>query len=357
MRINVLIGGTDRGYIRVFVDFLTKSNNNQFNMTVMTEIEPFLGAATADRFDLYLFEEDFYLKMVEDLPSIVIPKTIVLTEPMTAIDSQSVKAVLKYQSAIDIEGAVINYYLNSTSDELMPRVGARAKLVTFYGPSGGAGTTTVAQIFAQQKSAKGFKVLFVSLEELPSYYQMYHSLKQANMSDYLVHLLSNTNWLLGLERMVSVDDATGVQYFKPANNGMDLAEVDPSLWERWMTYMREMSDYNYLVIDLGCHLFRGGIDVLKVSDYRVYITRDDSASAVKWQTFQRQVDQLVGEQLLQHKTVFCSQLIQRHQTMTEGVDALLPFDAGLVKPGKEGQEHLNPQSDVYRRVGECLNHV
>lgn len=357
MRCNVLIGGTDRGYIRAFVDFLTKSNLNQFNMTVMVEMDLCLRVIAADKFDLYLFEEDFYLKMMEDLPSFVIPKMIVLGEPMTTVNTKAVKVLLKYQSALDIELALMDHYLATTTDEFLSRLGARPKVVTFYGPSGGSGTTTVAQIFAQQKRAKGFKVLFLSLEDLPSFHHMYHSSKLNNMSDYLVHILTNNNWLMGLEKMVSVDGATGVHYLKPVNNGLDLSDVESSLWASWLLYMIEMSDYEYLVTDLGSHLFQGGVDVLKLSHHRVFIIRDDPTSAKKWQMFQDQMEELEGQHSLEDKTVFCSQLIHRDQTITPQVDVLLPYDTALVKRGKEGLDHLNPQSDVYRRVGEFLNHV
>jgi len=357
MRCNVLIGGTDKGYIHAFVDFLTKSKNNQFNLTVLMEIDPCLRAIAFDQFDLYLFEEDFYLKLEEGLPSISLPKILVLSEAMTAVDTLVVKTMLKYQNIKAIEEEIIAFYLASTNNEVVSASHKSPKLVTFYGPSGGAGTTTVAQIFAQQKKAKGYKVLFVSLEDLPSYHQMYTSLNPANMSDYLVHLLSKTNWLVGLERMLSVDEATGVHYINPANNGMDMADVDPALWERWLTYMIEMSDYDYLVIDLGSHLFQGGVELLSLSKHCVYMLRDDKASALKWQGFQKQMEQLTGQEALQDKTVFCRQLGMGETAIMENVDALLPFDPSLMKCGKEGHHHLNPQSEVYQRIGEFLNHV
>lgn len=357
MRCNVLIGGTDKGYIRAFVDFLTQSNQNQFNISVMVDGDLSLVALKTDQFDVYVFEEDFYLKMMTDLPSFVLPKIIVLGQPMTAVDPQKVKVLLKYQSVVDIERSIVAFHLNSTSDEVLAKSGGQAKLVTFYGPSGGSGTTTVAQIFAQQKTAKGFKVLFVSLEDLPSFHQVYHGLGTNNMSDYLVHLLSNNNWLLGLVKMISVDGATGVHYLKPANNGLDMAEVAPSIWSTWLAYMVEMSDYHYLVTDLGSRLFQGGVEVLKQSNHRVYTTRDDRASLLKWQMFQKQVEQLEGMTLLEDRTVFCSQFFRKDQIKIDSVDALLPYDSGLVKKGKEGFEHLDPQSDVYHRVGEFLNHV
>lgn len=357
MRCDVLVGGTDKGYNRAFVEFLIKSNLNQFNITLAETAEDILAAVLSDGFDLYLVEEAHYLSFHEKLSEDKNLRVMILAEAMTSVDTQKVRAILKYQKIPNIEALMVDHATALTTDEMVMSSGKNSQIVSFYSPIGGVGTSTLAQIFAQVKSARGYRVLFVSFEDFQAYETSFHSPQSNNMSDYMVYMLSHTNWLLGLERMISVDMATGICYLKPALHGKDLAEFDWSLWHQWLVYIAEMSDYDYIVVDVGRHLFEGGMKILEMSQHSVYLTANDRVAEKKWQTFMHQMQQVSGDMLLNQQTVFCSQRMDRDRVATNECDALLTYDASLYKTSKEGLQHLNPHSTVYRQVEEFLGHV
>ena len=357
MRCDVLVGGTDKRYNRAFVEFLVKSNLNQFNITLAEAADDILAAVLSDGFDLYLVEEAHYLSFYERLSGEKNLKVMILTEAMTSVDTQKVRAILKYQKIPNIEALMVHHATALTTDEMVIGACKKSRIVSFYSPIGGVGTSTLAQIFAQVKSARGYKVLFVSFEHFQAYETFFHSPQSNNMSDYMVYMLSHTNWLLGLENMISVDVATGICYLKPVLHGKDLAEFDWSIWHQWLAYIAEMSDYEYIVVDVGNHLFEGGMKVLEMSQYRVYLTANDRVAEKKWQTFMHQMQQVSGDMLLKQQSVFCSQRMNRDRAVTNEYDALLTYDGSLYKTGKEGRLHLDPHGTVYRQVEEFLGHV
>ena len=356
MRCDIVVGGTDKGYIRTLVQFLLESNLNQFNITTIDTSEELRDAFYHTNFSVYLVEEPLLQSILSELNEDTLKHVLALAEPLTHLDTQLVQPILKYQKASNIEKALLDNFHEFTTSERVSEAGAKGRVVSFYSPIGGVGTTMMAQIFAQIKCSKGYKVLFISLESQSNYKFFYNSIQHQNMSDYMVFLLSHTNWLLGLERMVAIDVVTGVHYFEPVLHSKDLAEFQVGIWPKWCDYITKNSDYDYLVLDIGKELYKDGMALLESSHHRFFLTSDGEAAVSKWSCFSNELAQLQNINLLTNKTLICNQL-KSHHGYEEGFDALFCYDELLVKEGKEGQLNLNPYSTVYRQMEALVNYV
>lgn len=356
MRFDLMIGGTDKGYLQAFVGFLSDSNKHQFNITLLETLEETRACLTMGRFDLCLVEEAYFTELQGHIPDKVKGAVLVLTETYTDIDTQVIRPILKYQRADQIEEILVSHFLQHTQKEMVSETGGKGKIVGFYSPCGGAGTTTAAQIFSIQKALKGHKVLFVSLEDFQSHDQVFSSLNTRNLSDCLVHMMTHTNWLLALNEMVSKDVDTGVYFLKAPKNGQDMTEVPEDLWVKWLAYIMDMGDYSYIVVDIASRLFAGGLQVLTYCNYRVFMTRMDPAADHKWSAFKVQMHQLTPMNLREHSTLLCTKWTD-YGNHPKDADAVLEYDKTLLNQDRDGSYRYNRSSQVYRRVEECLSHV
>lgn len=356
MRCDIVVGGTDKGYIRTLVQFLLESNLNQFNLTIIDTSDALRDAFCHTNYSLFLIEEPLILPVISDMSEEALKHVLVLTEPLTQLDTQLVQPILKYQKASNIEQVLIDHFHLLTTRELVSETSNKGRMVSFYSPIGGVGTTTMAQIFAQIKSSKGYKVLLMSFEAHPNYELFYKSAQAHNMSDYMVYMLSHSNWLLGLERMVSVDVRTGVHYLKPVVHSKDLAEFEVGLWPKWCTYTARNGDYDYLVLDIGKALYKDGLALLEASHHNIFLTDGSVLAHYKYQSFSKAMVQLNLEDLLINKTLICNQTRAR-EICEENYDGLFNYDDALVKEGKEGELTLNPYGSVYRQMEALVHHV
>lgn len=356
MRFDLLIGGGDKGYLDAFVRFLTDSNNHQFNITHCDNLESARAHLGAKKFDLCLIEEGLFMVLEPHIPEGLSPSVLVLTETYTDIDTRKYKPVLKYQHAGSIEALLVAHFLSHTKKEVVTGAVGRGKCVACFGPSGGAGTTTVAQIFAVQKARKGYKVLYISMEDFQSHDRLFHGLKDRNLSDCLAHMMTESNWFLGLKEMVSEDLTTGVHFLRSPNNGKDLTELPHGLWGEWLEYIAEMGDYDYRVVDLGNRLFTGGLEILINSDHRIYVNRMDKVAEHKWAKFQADVRALTEVDLFERSTVVCRQL-DEGGGFRDICDIVLQTDEHLYETTRDGSLKFNSAATTYRRIEELTSHV
>ena len=356
MRCDMMVGGTDKGYIRALVQYLMVSNLNQFNIRVVDTSEGLADGLSSTNFSIYLVEESLLLPLLEGLPQEALVHIVVLTEALTKIDTHALQVLLKYQKASTIEQVLLDNFRQFTSSELVTEAGTKGKIIGFYSPVGGVGTTTMAQVFAQIKSSKGYKVLFISLESYPSYDLLYHSGQLHNMSDYMVHLLGNDNWLLGLEAMISIDVSTGIHYFKAVNHSQDLAEFQVGLWPEWCAYIAKNGDFDYLVIDVGKDLYKDGMALLELCHHRIFLSNNSRLAGHKWSRFSKALAGIHKSSLLNNKTLICN-ASRKSQQSEEAFDGLFQYDPLLIKTSKEGEETINPHSTVYRQMEGMITYV
>lgn len=356
MHCDILVGGTDKGYLRAFVEFLLCSQKNQFNITAVGSVEELRPYLTDGKFSLYLLEESLVQGFAEDeMPPA--DRCLILTEPMTTIDTGIWTPVMKYQKVSAIESIILDRIRRLSDIEKVHGVDCTTKLISCYCPSGGTGVSTIAQLLTVQKVSKGHKALLFSLDSFQSLDLYFRSFQQHNMSDYMVQMLGGNNWLMGLERMVALDEASGVHYLRAPNFEKDLCEFDDALWHQWLIYMYRFSDYDYIIVDLGRQSFDLLTAILEISDSRIYLVANDPVGIYKWHTFMSQVKSLKKGALFDA----CKVILRRQQpgiaALMDAYDGLLETDSDLVLRGKGDRMQLNLHSQTSRQLEVMLNGI
>lgn len=355
MRCSLLISGVDKLYIEELTKYLVKSKKNQFEITIVQEnINDQLSAET---YDLYLFEELVLKDISEENLKGLGDKVVLLLEALTEEDIHKKHILFKYKKASIIEERLEQIFLSITTSESVVQTGMGPKVIGCYSPCGGSGNTTVAQILAQIKKGLNQKVLLLSLESFPGYHLIYHHMHSDNLSDYMLHMMTKSNWLLGLEKMISVDHKTGIHYFKPARSEQDLYDFDNKMWVEWVGYMIDYSDYDTIIIDMNAMFIGNSLELLKQCDERVYTVRGDTIGDSKWTTFVNDLKQLGYEGVLESSLLIANKLMPASDVGYGGYDIVIEYDSDLIQFDKEGVLSLNHYAKSYKIIEELMQRV
>lgn len=355
MYVNVLIGCCDVLYGERLTSYLLKSKNNQLNISLVTTIGGARSEIETGAYGLIVLDENMFeaLKLAnkEDIKPLII-----LTEATTSVNATIHNCVLKYQKASFIEAHVLTSLLSLSQYENIMEACKKTKVIAFYSPSGGSGNTILSQIYAHILGCIGKKVFYLSLDQFTRHDLLFGGTQPYNLSDYLVYQMTHHNWLSGLKQMASRDVRSGVEFLRPAIHQYDMDEVSDTTWLKWLQYMKGMSGYDYVVIDLGLALAKSTVEILKLCDERFYIMRHDVMGQAKWQSFHKQLKDIKAEIVLDTCTVICNKIMAQKEKVKVEYDHLFQYDETLLTISKEGQISINHLSKVYKQMERILSY-
>jgi len=357
MRCRILIGGGDQEYNERLIENLVLSRENQFEITRFKKKDKLEKEMNLNLYDLILLSEEMMASEGGNIPKVMEERMVLMVEGDTAYNSQSMNILFKYQKVNEIESTIKDLFLKITTKECVNNKNRNLQLIGCYSPAGGSGNTTVAQIIAASKANQGYKVLFLSLESFPSYHITYQGTSADNLSDYMMHMMSKKNWMMGLEKMKCVDSISGIHYLMPAVSEGDLSGFEQKIWLTWIDYMIEKSDYDYMVIDLAQDFLGKTLELIKKCHHKVFNVRGDVRGHKKWLVFLEDLNRLSEEQILKDKLVVVNQILPKSICGEIEGDVTLSFDDSLIKEIGEGKIQFNCQSTVYKKIERLMRHV
>jgi cellulose biosynthesis protein BcsQ len=231
----------------------------------------------------------------------------------------------------------------------------KPSIVGIFSASGGSGNTTVAQLVAQIKSQRGHKVFLLSLDPFPIHDLVFSDNQLDDFTDYMAHIMTHQNWLMGLEKMKSIDTKSKVHYLKPGISQSDCHDFDQQLWPEWVTYISEKSDYDDVIIDLNGKDLKNSLPLLHLCTSILYIVRGDYFGRQKWLRFNREMKLVGNVPLLEKGYVIYNALYPNQSDHTIESDCTLTYDEALNQFDKEGHYYLNNHSSTYGALEVLLS--
>ena len=355
MQFQLIAAGADGLYLESLIQFLILSDRQQFHIYKTDSEDGLLEAFDHNSGALCLLEESFFQALSQTALETLGKRVVVLTEKITKVTDRHICRVLKYQKASAIRSILVDRFRHFSDGEMVNKGGHRTVFMGFYSPSGGLGTSTVAQMASIAKGRRGSKVLFLSLDTYQTHDLVFSAMEQTSLSDYMAYMLTHDNWLLGLEAMVCRDRTYGVDYFRAVLNQGDILDFPWSLWSEWMTYMASASDYDYIIVDWGKIDSRVVPDLMNRCHARVFITAGHGSAVHKWQLFKSQLKQMDQDGLVEKSMILGTALMgsDYHGPW----EVMLPLDRGLMSGHQPGEVKLNLSSPAFKKVEEVFMHV
>lgn len=246
MKIKVVIAEKDKAYTAKLINNLMGNYTEQLELYSFSELELVEQYLKNESPDVVLASEEF-----KEVQNAVGRKTVFAYLTSYKVEEiDGVVAVCKYQKVENIYKQILNLY-----SELGKNFVSHAEktegtqVVSFFGISGGAGASTMAAAYAIHQTMVGKKVLYLNLEKLAST-SAFFSQQGTAAFDEVLFALKSKKMNLGLKIESTVlCDSTGVYFFAPCENCMDILELTEEDIQNLIEGICGMGQYDYLVID------------------------------------------------------------------------------------------------------------
>ncbi len=245
--IRLVIADRDEEYTRKLILFLATKHPGQFETIAFTDIELLEEHLENNKPHLLITTEDF--EAVKKKKGENCGFAYLTAENTRKINNT--EAICKYQKFEDIYSRIISIYSEvGVFDSSLEKEIGDTKIITFFGVSGGAGASTMAAACAANSARQGFKTLYLNLEVFSSTSCFFHGKGSGSFEDVIFALKSKKiNFKLKAESALSTDDATGVYYFEPVQNFIDILDLDDGDIKSLMLNISAMEMFDIVVVD------------------------------------------------------------------------------------------------------------
>lgn len=230
-----------------------------------------------------------------------IPNIFVLKESDEEIETDY-WCINKYQSPEEVIKEMSEHIteLNKWYDNKLLSTN-KAKTIGVYSPVRRCLQTSFALTMGQLLS-KEHKVLYLNFECYSGFSQMLHREFPSDMMD-MVYYFRCTREKLAIRLPSIVQNINGLDFIPPGQSCIDMQEITGENWIELLEAIEEISDYEYLILDLTDGM--KGLFELLAKCYKIYtITKDDGFAMAKMNQYE-EILQLNNMDDISEKTVKC----------------------------------------------------
>jgi cellulose biosynthesis protein BcsQ len=195
-------------------------------------------------------------------------------------------SVKRYQRISSIYKKIMELYADVCQNYSVGGNG-KTKLVAVYSPIGGSGKTTISCALANYLSMKGYKTIYVNMEEMASDGCYFPQTSDKNMSDLLSYIGGNTNFGVKLQgiQQTKKENLFYLNHFRSPN---DIYEITDSEIEDFFAQISNTGLYDFVIIDMGVYLDHKAIKLFECVEKIVVVDKDDAFGRVKMARFMSQ---------------------------------------------------------------------
>lgn len=289
-KIYIAFADRDEAYLKAISNYLLIQRLNNVQVMFATG-EGYLKQLLEDQekpFDLLLIHPDMLNSGIDFKRAAA---TVLLSETSTNPLTKDFKCIGKYQAA----DKLINQLLELISEAIPEATAASIDLhkgtrtILFYSPAGGSGTTVACMAAAMVTAKLGKRVLYLSLENIPSQQLLLAS--QGNSSSRLYYALKkkDSSLLLKLEALRLVDSSSGLHYLAPPDSLLDLEELEIGDISQLLQSLRSVKAYEFVFVDISSHFNSRCKFLLETCDLITLVISNSRASSAKARLLEREL--------------------------------------------------------------------
>jgi cellulose biosynthesis protein BcsQ len=272
-RLSLVIADYDAEYIQNFEKYLVTYHPKRFELASFSAAEP-LNAYLGEphKIDVLLVNSKMYKEIVNRGRQEIV---LILSEnePITQPGQESVN---KYQHMDRLISEVIRLYTLGSRKECPVSGSEGTRVISVVSPAGGTGKSSIAAGCSILCAGRGMRAFYMDLEDIPSTEMFFHGDSRQSFSNVIYQLKGNSpNLWLKLEAARCIDAGTGVHFFRPAANILDMNELTEQDLARLLHEFRKSSAYSVVFVDLPTGLNERNSSVLKYSDAILLILTPD----------------------------------------------------------------------------------
>lgn len=355
-KINIVIYDQDIDYVEALVELLNKNYHKYIKVIGITNSSELKRLqASAYKIDMLLINEGLVSK-TDEVRFVKI--LITISENDTTNDLEKRK-LYKYQNVQAIYNAIKKIYVTINKDAVLDNDTNQAKVITFFSPIGGVGTTTISVALSSKLTKEGKKVLYINMEQVSSMGVFFNTKSNSNNLSTLLYASDNEeNIDEKLLSSVLNKDSNNIYYINPVNSILDFEELGGQEVISIIRTIKNKLDFDYIIIDLGNKLDNLSNILIENSDKTIMLLAQGNIAILKAEEALKQFDRLDNISLLVNKfdrekgSISSEELIK----MRKPIYFTIPYDDDLMKSNINIQ-FLNNDDNFFASITEFSHKI
>ncbi len=282
-KLRLILCDEDKRYINALGEYMTH-HAILFKVVVFSDVELFKRHLKEESdFDILLINEEI-IHLLQNRS----PITILLSETMPTDDAneEGIYKVYKYRPASKVIQEIKYIYGKASEESLPVEIGKGAKLIGFFSPAGGCGTSSVTVAVSRFISMRDKKVLYLNFEDIPSSKSFFDlNEEKRNLSDFLYYLfIKEESNITSLIKSFMFTDQWRVDCFYPQSNYMDLLQLTYEEIRYLLEVLCSKTDYEYICIDFSSTIHERNFPLSLCSKTFIIIS-DSEPSKLKYKIY------------------------------------------------------------------------
>ncbi|MCX7745773.1 MAG: AAA family ATPase [Clostridia bacterium] len=286
-KFNLVLADSDPWYIEGLSKFTRGVYASKFNVNVFTQKSSLTDylKSNNESVDILLISPEMLL---DDMAGFKVGTTILLSDGRLSDSVSGYPWVKKYQPGEKILNEVIALYSGTNLNvESLVKGDRKTTVVSVFSPQGGSGKSLLSVNLSLHLASRGLKTLYLNLETLSSIPFFIHlSNNELGLSNILFDLKEKgKNVKLKIDLAKSFDSLFNISYFKPLDCSLELDEVTDGDINKLLFELKEIGQFDVVVVDTDTMLNRRNIGILGSSDEVLLVVLQDLLAKVKLDTF------------------------------------------------------------------------
>lgn len=276
MKKTMILADTDERYVKE-LSYYFMENVPQLELITFTKREKLMQyLKQGNHADILVVDERLAETALMELTSGT--TRIAMSVNMFSIDG--FETVKKYQRMEALSEAVLLKYAEEKGSLETVKGSSDTKIITFFNPAGGTGKTTLSLALAAAGAKTGLRTLYLNLEDIDSVHDVLEKTSGSLSDVFLALKTKGMNPGIKIKGSAVREPSAGFYYISGVESISEYEEINDDEIKKLLEAIQELSDYDFVVVDLNSCFVGRTKEVLKEADFIfVPITMEEGNTA------------------------------------------------------------------------------
>ena len=284
-------------YANRFQEYLSRKKAFLFQVQIFTSPEQLLLFSEKNKIEILVISENSYSEKMNQIKT---NHLVVLSEKGTTA-GEDLFIIPKYQSSEKIIHEIMYYYEKLNTGNIFLQSTKEVKMIGVYTPVGRCLQTSFSLLLGQLLS-KRHKILYLNFEAFSGFGKFMKREFQTDIIDmmYLTNHMQD-NFHSKFQNMV--EHIHNLDYIPPAFSFMDLSAVSGEKWIQFLDTIKQMGDYEYIILDLSDNI-QGLLSILQKCDTIYTLIKEDGMAMAKIDQYEKLLKTMEYQDIIDHTKRF-----------------------------------------------------
>ncbi|HBY19569.1 MAG: hypothetical protein A2Y24_03560 [Clostridiales bacterium GWE2_32_10] len=270
-RLNIVLADKHKAYREALAGYIMEMENERIKIVSFSNqelLENYIIANTGN-IDMIVAEVDFMNETVLTR----VPNFVILSETEVIEDIINYEYIFKYQLGEKIVAKILDVYYSDPRNN-KARSNKDTNVYAIYSIGDTTAKTNLSLDMCKSLAREGKRVFYLSFDSL-SDIDIHKEVEKKGLSNILLDLKTRII-LEKIKEYISKNKEDSIDFFVPFQNFLEYYELGGEDAEKIVNALKELKEYDYIVVELGMDFGIVTSTVLKQADRKFVIYGEDS---------------------------------------------------------------------------------